>query len=1266
MTDNQVRSPINPYIAGAPVKGETMFFGRDDIFEAIRTRLVGRHQDNVIVIYGQRRTGKTSVLYQMGHRLNEDQERYVAVLVDLQGLKLDGVDNFLWELARTIIRVAHREYQLDLPAIDRTAFQADARGAFRDNFLPSLCEAIGERRLLLMFDEAVRFEETVLSGQLERDVFNYLRSLMQHEPDLSFIFSLGSKLEHMRPEYALLFNTALYIKVSFLDEVSARALITEPVSGLYIFEEDAINRLLTCTSRHPYFTQVLCHTLFTRWERERWNRVTPTQVDAVLDEATDLTIANLQYIWNEANRTEKLVLAALAEIKSGKANVDTLLRHLEQGGTRLKRPKIVRALSELERRLVIDSSAHPRFCIALVYRWLAREKPLDWVRGELSVVDETSSVIEPDYHPRSKDRTRPTWRPVLALGVVMLIALAVVLLVPGISMDWLSPTSSVIIHTPEFSGDYIEREESIWRAWLGISACSKELPRQEAFTLGAESFSCQAGKQGGTVTFTLSILQPDDTHMVVLHALCPKSTGCVSAVDAQQAGTLSLYVDEQVLWTATCSSDRQCDYLALGQGPLVAFTTDVVTHQVRLDVSPGINWSIADLEAEWIEIPALIQGVAYSPFRDCQNPNTGVFPTEQEIREDLTMIQHMGNAIRTYSATGTQKSIAFLAQEAGLRVSAGASLGPDLEENEKEIANLIELAQMVDLESVIVGNEVILRRDLTQEQLIGYIQRVKANVDVPVTTAEIESIFLESPDLIESVDYLLVNIHAYWDGQAIENAARYVIDRYQAIQEASGGKRVVIGETGWPSSGPVRGSAVPRPENQYRFLHEFLILAQQKDVEFYYFTVFDELWKTEGGVGPHWGVMYADRRNKYNLQSLLIPLTEQYQVFPIAMPSTPSVSNENVLYVYRDYSSQENHFVPSGWIGDISSIHFNDCFQWDDNWIDRAIEVQYIPSLTDENGWAGIYWQYPANNWGTMPEGYDLQNYTQLRFRAKSDQNGTKVKFFVGGVSAGDYPSSIPVPLYAREADSDGFVTLSTNWYEFHIDLVDVDLSHVIDGFGWMAERDHVPDGATLYLDNILFDQDLLLSLPITPITLMPTSVPSVDLSTTPPQTTMPLPTSVSATHFISKSLVFADGYDMGVNTSDGLTGWVADMGGYIRMDYPSGQDWGAVFITWGEPTGRPRPYVDLSNYRTLSLELRGEVGGEMVWIGLKDNTDPDNGSETKFLVDNLTTEWQTFTFRLSDFKTAKLTKLYVVTEFVFGPNTPTETVYFRNIRYLP
>ncbi|MGK7877304.1 MAG: hypothetical protein AB4426_29610 [Xenococcaceae cyanobacterium] len=153
--------------------------------------------------------------------------------------------------------------------------------------------------------------------------------------------------------------------------------------------------------------------------------------------------------------------------------------------------------------------------------------------------------------------------------------------------------------------------------------------------------------------------------------------------------------------------------------------------------------------------------------------------------------------------------------------------------------------------------------------------------------------------------------------------------------------------------------------------------------------------------------------------------------------------------------------------------------------------------------------------------------------------------------------------------------------------------------------------------------------------------------------------------------LVFSGGsltsdYDMGVDSSRGRRNWTNNKNGAMCMAYPSGEQWGAVFITFGPPTDSDRPGKDLSKYTKLSINMRGEKGGERVSIGLKDNTDPDNGRETKIEVSNLTKGWKTYTFPLSDFKTADKTRLYVVTEFVFEPGTPAETVCFNKIQYLP
>lgn len=179
------------------------------------------------------------------------------------------------------------------------------------------------------------------------------------------------------------------------------------------------------------------------------------------------------------------------------------------------------------------------------------------------------------------------------------------------------------------------------------------------------------------------------------------------------------------------------------------------------------------------------------------------------------------------------------------------------------------------------------------------------------------------------------------------------------------------------------------------------------------------------------------------------------------------------------------------------------------------------------------------------------------------------------------------------------------------------------------------------------------------PATTAPTAVPTVEPTTAPAAAT-------SKSQIIYKGTTLTKGYDMGVDTSDGLGNWVVDTHDSMCMNYPGNQEWGAVFITFGKPVPfDQRPGQDLSTYQTLSMELKGEKGGEYVSIGLKDKLDKDDGGERKYNV-NVTNEWQTYTFPLSDFDTADLTQLYVLTEFVFEPDTPAENICFRNIEYLP
>ncbi len=145
-----------------------------------------------------------------------------------------------------------------------------------------------------------------------------------------------------------------------------------------------------------------------------------------------------------------------------------------------------------------------------------------------------------------------------------------------------------------------------------------------------------------------------------------------------------------------------------------------------------------------------------------------------------------------------------------------------------------------------------------------------------------------------------------------------------------------------------------------------------------------------------------------------------------------------------------------------------------------------------------------------------------------------------------------------------------------------------------------------------------------------------------------------------------SSGYSIGVNSSKNLTDWLTKTeDGSMRMSYPTGQSWGAVFITVGEPVNPPRPSKDFSGFHSVSLALRGEVGNELVQVGVKDAGDPDDGSETIIDVQNLTTSWQTYSFTITSFTTADPSDLYVPLEFVFS-GSKSQTVYFKDIEYLP
>ena len=194
------------------------------------------------------------------------------------------------------------------------------------------------------------------------------------------------------------------------------------------------------------------------------------------------------------------------------------------------------------------------------------------------------------------------------------------------------------------------------------------------------------------------------------------------------------------------------------------------------------------------------------------------------------------------------------------------------QQNEKEIETAIALAKRHrNIDSVIVGNETLYRNEVlhrgpTVPELIAKIQRVKREVHVPVTTAEVWDIWLDHPELVSAVDYLAVHILPYWEGLPSSVAVDHAIKIYQRLREAYPGKRIVIAEFGWPSAGLNRKDAVPDPVAQAEILREFVARADAMGIDYSIIEAFDQPWKMfEGSVGAYWGIFDAERHPKFAL-----------------------------------------------------------------------------------------------------------------------------------------------------------------------------------------------------------------------------------------------------------------------------------------------------------------------------------------------------------------------------------------------------------------
>jgi glucan 1,3-beta-glucosidase len=298
-------------------------------------------------------------------------------------------------------------------------------------------------------------------------------------------------------------------------------------------------------------------------------------------------------------------------------------------------------------------------------------------------------------------------------------------------------------------------------------------------------------------------------------------------------------------------------------------------YQIRYDenhnnsfsnLSDCVNKSPEELATLFSDIFQVgMHGLCFSMYEDGQKPGDVI--TEVQVRRRMQIIAPHIKWVRSFSCTEGNEFIPRIAKEYGIKTLVGAWLGDDPIKNETEIEALIKLAKEGFVDIAAVGNEVMYRKDLTEDELLDHIARVKREIpeSIPVGYVDAYYEFSIKPRITEACDLILTNCYPYWEGCNLQYSLSHMKSMYHQALHAGNGKKVIITETGWPSKGESFKDAHPSMENALKYLINTLLWSKEEGVEIFYFSSFDESWKVgaEGEVGAYWGIWDKNEKLKY-------------------------------------------------------------------------------------------------------------------------------------------------------------------------------------------------------------------------------------------------------------------------------------------------------------------------------------------------------------------------------------------------------------------
>lgn len=368
----------NPYVTGLPVTSDNLFVGRGDILGKLQDNLAAAAGQNILLLRGQRRTGKTSVLLRLAALLKKDtQSSYLPVYIDVQGLTGSKDEGEFFSTIALNIEEYLEGMGVAVPQLSAADFNESPRNTFKFKFLKPITTALGGRRLLLMFDEFDRIKTLIDEKKLNDHVLDFFRHLMQHASVLFLIAGTYKLLELTGEYYSVFFNLTVPITIGKLPEKDTRELITEPVKSWYTIESRAIDEIVRVAGSHPYFTQLVCKTLLDVRNESGLNEMTLTYVEEAVKRSLESGEQNIGYPWTETDCSpeERLVLAIMAGEDKPTTHVplSAISEQLAAAKISLTIGTVVKRLRE---RGVIhqDDQETLTFVVPLFQRWLLQKR----------------------------------------------------------------------------------------------------------------------------------------------------------------------------------------------------------------------------------------------------------------------------------------------------------------------------------------------------------------------------------------------------------------------------------------------------------------------------------------------------------------------------------------------------------------------------------------------------------------------------------------------------------------------------------------------------------------------------------------------------------------------------------------------------------------------------------------------------------------------------------------------------------------------------